>query len=164
MAKAVMDSRMLDLPLSEPFYRWLLAQEGSLTLHDLNCVNPDVARTLQQLQAVVRTKEALESSADMTAQQVAEAIDRLELDGCPIADLGLDFTLPGHPTIELRRGGRDIPVTAHNLDQYCKVRSSKSLHRRASEVFEVFHFLPSGFHPSTSFMVPYYRVRWVNQH
>lgn len=42
----------------------------------------------------------------------------LDLDGCPIADLGLDFVLPGHANIELRRGGRDIPVTVHNLHQY----------------------------------------------
>lgn len=42
----------------------------------------------------------------------------MDLDGCPIADLGLDFVLPGYPNIELRRGGRDIPVTIHNLHQY----------------------------------------------
>jgi len=40
------------------------------------------------------------------------------LDGCPIADLGLDFVLPGHANIELCRGGRDTPVTVHNLHQY----------------------------------------------
>lgn len=40
------------------------------------------------------------------------------MDGCPIADLGLDFVLPGHANIELRRGGRDISVTIHNLHQY----------------------------------------------
>lgn len=45
-------------------------------------------------------------------------IESLDLDGCPIADLGLDFVLPGHANIELRRGGRDIPVTIHNLHQY----------------------------------------------
>lgn len=32
--------------------------------------------------------------------------------------MGLDFVLPGHANIELRRGGRDIPVTIHNLHQY----------------------------------------------
>lgn len=42
----------------------------------------------------------------------------MNYDGCPIADLGLYFTLPGHASIELRRGGRDIPVTIHNLHQY----------------------------------------------
>lgn len=45
-------------------------------------------------------------------------IQSLDLDGCVIADLGLDFILPGHVDIELRKGGADIPVTIHNLHQY----------------------------------------------
>ncbi|VVC88003.1 unnamed protein product [Leptidea sinapis] len=36
-------------------------------------------------------------------------INGLELDGCPIEELGLDFILPGDGCTELRRGGRDIP-------------------------------------------------------
>lgn len=42
----------------------------------------------------------------------------MHYDGCPIADLGLNFTLPGHANIELRRGSRDTTVTIHNLHQY----------------------------------------------
>ncbi|XP_026293450.2 E3 ubiquitin-protein ligase TRIP12 [Frankliniella occidentalis] len=121
MAKAVMDSRMLDLPLSESLYRWLLGQETTLSLPDLQHVCPSVHRTLVQLQGVLRTKETLEGSPDMTVQQIMEATDRLELDGCPIADLGLDLTLPGSSNIELRKGGKDITVTPHNLDEYCKL-------------------------------------------
>lgn len=45
-------------------------------------------------------------------------INALELDGCPIEELGLDFILPGDGCTELRRGGRDLPVTAHNLHEY----------------------------------------------
>lgn len=45
-------------------------------------------------------------------------MEQLDLDSCPIADLGLDFVLPGHANIELCRGGRDTPVTVHNLHQY----------------------------------------------
>lgn len=32
--------------------------------------------------------------------------------------MGLNFTLPGHANIELRRGSRDTSVTIHNLHQY----------------------------------------------
>lgn len=42
----------------------------------------------------------------------------MHYDGCPIADLGLNFTLPGHASIELRRGSRDTAVTIQNLHQY----------------------------------------------
>lgn len=43
------------------------------------------------------------------------------MDGCSIEDLGLDFTLPGYPAIDMRRGGKDIPLTIHNLEEYIKV-------------------------------------------
>lgn len=48
-------------------------------------------------------------------------IEYLNYDGCPIADLGLYFTLPGHANIELRRGGRDISVTIQNLHLYVQL-------------------------------------------
>ncbi|EDL02177.1 thyroid hormone receptor interactor 12, isoform CRA_g [Mus musculus] len=34
MAKAIMDFRLVDLPLGLPFYKWMLRQETSLTSHD----------------------------------------------------------------------------------------------------------------------------------
>ena len=43
------------------------------------------------------------------------------MDGCSIEDLGLDFVLPGYPSIELKKGGKDIAVTLHNLEEYLKV-------------------------------------------
>ena len=30
----------------------------------------------------------------------------LAMDGCPVEELGLDFTLPSYPNIKLRKGGR----------------------------------------------------------
>lgn len=48
-------------------------------------------------------------------------LEELGLDGCPIEDLGLDFTLPGYNAIEMRQGGKDIPLTIHNLEEYIKV-------------------------------------------
>lgn len=43
------------------------------------------------------------------------------MNGCSVEDLGLDFTLPGFPNIELKKGGKDIPVTIHNLEDYLRV-------------------------------------------
>ena len=45
------------------------------------------------------------------------------MDGCPVEDLGLDFTLPGYPNIELMKGGKDMTVTLDNLAQYVKLVS-----------------------------------------
>lgn len=44
------------------------------------------------------------------------------MNGCSVEDLGLDFTLPGFPNIELKKGGKDVPVTIHNLEEYLRVR------------------------------------------
>ncbi|KZC11246.1 putative E3 ubiquitin-protein ligase TRIP12 [Dufourea novaeangliae] len=121
MAKAIYDSRMLDLPFSLTFYRWLLAEEHTLTLSDLAYVNFDVYRTLSKLQEIVRQKETIEKDQTLRPHEKAQLIDSLSLDGCPIADLGLVFELPGYENIELRKGGSDIPVTIFNLDQYIKL-------------------------------------------
>ncbi|XP_051863877.1 E3 ubiquitin-protein ligase TRIP12 isoform X6 [Drosophila albomicans] len=118
MAKAVMDSRMLDLPFSLPFYRWLVSEEHSIGLADLLRVAPEVQSTLVRLQDMVRQREDIESDANLNSIEKSEKIEQLDLDGCPIADLGLDFVLPGHANIELCRGGRDTPVTVHNLHKY----------------------------------------------
>uniref|UniRef100_A0A0A9XLJ3 E3 ubiquitin-protein ligase n=3 Tax=Lygus hesperus TaxID=30085 RepID=A0A0A9XLJ3_LYGHE len=120
MAKAVMDSRMLDLPLSRTFYRWLLGEESSLGLADLVHVNPSVHKTLVRLMTVVaQYKELL--AAVMNEDDRKAKIENLDLDGCPIESLGLDFTLPGYPSIELRKGGKDIAVTPYNLEDYIKL-------------------------------------------
>ena len=52
------------------------------------------------------------------------ALDNLTMDGCSIEDLDLDFTLPGYQNIELKKGGKDIPVTLDNLEEYLQVSNS----------------------------------------
>ncbi|XP_015608368.1 E3 ubiquitin-protein ligase TRIP12 isoform X2 [Cephus cinctus] len=121
MAKAIYDSRMLDLPFSLTFYRWLLGEEHTLTLADLAHVSPDVYRTLIKLQEVVRRKEVIERDQTLRPSERAQLIENLDLDGCSISDLGLVFELPGYENIELRKGGSDIPVDIYNVDQYIKL-------------------------------------------
>lgn len=132
----------MDLPFSVPFYRWLLYEENSLGLADLATVAPEVQYTLKRLQNIVRERDEVMSNPTMdqdtkTAKVISQScpfyilkrnyyiqfkiqlqIDALNYDGCPVADLGFTFTLPGHPSIELRRGYRDTAVTIHNLHQY----------------------------------------------
>lgn len=112
----------LDLPFSVVFYRWLLGQESTLSLPDLAHVCPEVHHTLCRLQGVQRLKDQIDRDSNLTANQRKKWAEKLDLDGCPIQDLGLDFTLPGHAGIELRKGGRDISLCVHNIDQYTKVR------------------------------------------
>lgn len=55
------------------------------------------------------------------------ALDSLSMDGSSVEDMDLDFTLPGHNNIELKKGGKDIPVTLENLEEYLQVCISKCL-------------------------------------
>lgn len=98
------------MPFSLAFYRWLLGQEGSLHLPDLVYVAPQVHQTLAKMQSFLRRK----------ASEKAPISDCDEF-GCSIEDLCLDFTLPGHSDLELRKGGKDILVTEDNLEQYINV-------------------------------------------
>ena len=50
------------------------------------------------------------------------AFDSLTMDGCAVEDLDLDFVLPGYANIELKKGGKDIPLTLNNLEEYLRVR------------------------------------------
>ena len=59
----------------------------------------------------------------LTAAEKQDKISKLTMDGCPVEDLGLDFTLPGYPNIELRKGGRDIAVNLDNLASYVSLVS-----------------------------------------
>ncbi|XP_043464395.1 E3 ubiquitin-protein ligase TRIP12 isoform X1 [Leptopilina heterotoma] len=120
-AKAIYDSRMLDLPFSKSFYRWLLSEEQSLGLPDLVHLDADVYRSLSKLQEVVRRREAIERDPSLRSSEKAQLIEALSLDGCRICDLGLVCELPGYENIELRKGGSEIAVTIHNLEQYIKL-------------------------------------------
>jgi E3 ubiquitin-protein ligase TRIP12 len=96
------------MPFSVIFYKWILGEEESLHLEDLVHVDRSLYEQLKKFQSVVYRAK---NDADPT------------LDGCPIEDLTLTFTLPGFPHIELKRGGKDCAVTVANLQQYINVRA-----------------------------------------
>lgn len=121
VAKALMDSRMLDIPLSFAFYKWVLGQEASLSSAELGHVDSAISRTFYQLEQVAIQKRRLEQDNSHTPASLKTALENLTLDGCPIEDLNLDFTLPGYSNIELRKGGRDVSVNIHNLELYLKL-------------------------------------------
>ena len=69
-------------------------------------IDPTIANTVSQLDNIVRKKRKLEEDTKLAPGERQERIKNLTMDGCPIEDLGLDFTLPGYPNIELRKGGK----------------------------------------------------------
>ena len=113
VAKAMLDNRLVDLPFCTTFYRQLLGAQ--LSLHDLAEVNPSLAGTLKRLQNLAHSRAALLKAGKKPGDA---AFASLTLDGADVADLGLDFTLPGQPEVELSPGGASRDVTLDNVGEY----------------------------------------------
>ncbi|KAG8199196.1 hypothetical protein JTE90_016022 [Oedothorax gibbosus] len=138
LAKALMDSRVLDIPLSLVFYKWMLNQENNLSLADLKHVDETVAQSILQLEKLAAEKRKLESDKSLNTVALKCALESLTLDGCPIEDLNLDFTLPGFSNVELRKGGKEMLVTIHNLDEYLKLLSYWTMNEGVRRQMEAF--------------------------
>ncbi|KAK8567964.1 hypothetical protein V6N13_105907 [Hibiscus sabdariffa] len=110
MAKALQDGRLLDLPLSTPFYKLVLGQE--LDLYDILSIDAEFGKVLQELHFLVCRKQYLESTGGENSAAIAD----LRFRGAPIEDLCLDFTLPGYPDYILKPG--DETVDINNLEDY----------------------------------------------
>ena len=80
----------------------MLGVENSFNYRDLQHLDPTLAKSMGQLQALVRQKKRLEEDASLTTESLQLAIENLTLDGASVEDLGLDFVLPGYPNIELK--------------------------------------------------------------
>jgi len=115
VAKAMLDNRLVDLPFSTTFYRHLLGCE--LGMNDLYELNPQLAKSLTQLQQLAVEHSNLLRCGGEPAE-IEAAIQALSLQGCRVADLGLDWTLPGHPQVELVPAGAQRNVTIENLSEY----------------------------------------------
>ncbi|KIJ20720.1 hypothetical protein PAXINDRAFT_165588 [Paxillus involutus ATCC 200175] len=107
VAKAMLDSRIIDLSLNKIFVKLILGEEVPLTIDSLRLVDHDLANSLAKLQSYASMK----GQSEKLFRKIAL------MDIVNVEDLGLDFTLPGYD-IELRPGGCDIPVTSENADQY----------------------------------------------
>jgi E3 ubiquitin-protein ligase TRIP12 len=137
------------MPFSVVFYKWILGQEETLNLEDLIYIDLNLYEQFKKLQSIVHIRDKLITQNQLSNQQILNKLankkrlkskddsqienspcanifdendEKLFLDGCKIDDLSLVFTLPGHPNIELKKGGKDCLVTIQNLDQYVNVR------------------------------------------
>merc|ERR1719419_2189121 len=84
MAKAVLDNRMIDLPFSLPFYKWMLQEEHILDTQDLAGIDPEIGNTVTHLQGIVHKKAKLETNEKLSPMERHERINNLTMDGCPI--------------------------------------------------------------------------------
>ncbi|KAG6909327.1 hypothetical protein DXG01_000927 [Tephrocybe rancida] len=95
VAKAMLDSRIIDLTFNKVFLKLL--------------VDLDLANSLEKVQSIVAPQPLSQNNKLSRKVALVESVS--------IEDLALDFTLPGYD-IELKPGGKDISVTSENVDEY----------------------------------------------
>ncbi|KAL4864632.1 hypothetical protein BDV12DRAFT_9870 [Aspergillus spectabilis] len=118
VARSMLDSRIIDISFNPAFFR--IADTSSAVapaLGTVKAVDHDLAKSLLLLKQFANAKKAVESK-NIAKSKKTQALMAVEVDGVQVEDLGLDFTLPGYPAIELIKDGSNIPVTMSNVDLY----------------------------------------------
>lgn len=109
VAKAMLDSRIIDLTFNKIFLKQILGEEVPLTIASLKLVDMDLANSITKIQNIVAGQKQAQNDKLLRKVVMVESV--------AIEDLALDYTIPGYD-IELRPGGRDIAVTMENVDDY----------------------------------------------
>ncbi|KAI5054672.1 hypothetical protein GOP47_0029817 [Adiantum capillus-veneris] len=112
VGKALQDGRLLDLPLSNLFYKLILEQD--LDLYDIKFIDFELGNSLEQMHKLIVKKQQSKASKRLTK----ESKRGLRLHNTKVEELFLNFTLPGYPHYILKRGGDNIMVDSENLEEY----------------------------------------------
>ncbi|KAF9991076.1 Ubiquitin fusion degradation protein 4 [Mortierella antarctica] len=120
IAKAMLDSRIIDVPLSALFVSQLLGRSRKPRLQLVASIDPVLAQSLRSLQLFVVEKKRV-YSMNLPSKEREVALKNIELDGSRLEDMSLDFTLPGYSRIDLKTGGANIPVTIYNVEEYIEL-------------------------------------------
>lgn len=91
LAKALQDSRLMDLPLSHVFYRAALGRP--LDMRDIAAFDPDLHASLVRLSKALRRHKEGGGGGGRGGGG-----GEVQVDGVPLSDLCLTFSLPGEGT------------------------------------------------------------------
>ncbi|CAG8153318.1 unnamed protein product [Penicillium nalgiovense] len=119
VARSMLDSRIIDISFNPAFFRIAdTLSSVAPSLGTVKLVDQDLAKSLIMLKEFVNAKNAVETNKSLSPAHKIEAVQNITVHGAHVDDLGLDFTLPGYPAIELIPGGADVPLTIENVDIY----------------------------------------------
>jgi len=90
VAKCIIDNRLVDLQLHPAFWRSVLGN-APLSQQWLRAVDPELYSSLANIR---------------------------DMDGSKLEQLCIDFTMPGHPQIELKPGGAGVSLNGANREEY----------------------------------------------
>lgn len=119
VARSMLDSRIIDVSFNPTFFR---VGDGDATitpsLGAVASVDKDLANSLKHLMQCAKAKREIDQDSRLTPLQKVQAANQIRIKDVAVEDLGLDFTLPGHPSIELQPNGANIDVTIDNVELY----------------------------------------------
>lgn len=119
VARSMIDSRIIDVSFNPTFFRIGDGTEAvPPSLGAVKTVDAVLAKSLKLIKQFVTAKKAIDQDPELTPAQKVADCEALRIEGVSIEDLGLDFTLPGYPSVELAPNGSSTPVNIENVDQY----------------------------------------------
>lgn len=136
MAKALMDSRIVDISLSRSFAKLVLDYDVPQTIESVKLVDSALAGSLEHLMQYVVEKRRLE--AELSGSELEEAIKVIRIDGATVEDLALEFVLPGYDEIEMKPDGSDKTVTIGNIEEFIDLVIDWTLSKGVAKQLEVF--------------------------
>lgn len=119
IARSMLDSRIIDVSLNSTFFR--LGDQPStvpLSLGAVRTVDAHLAQSLKLLKQYASAKKDIDKQTHLSSAQRVQANHKVVINGARIEDLGLDFTLPGYPEVELIPNGANTSVTLDNVASY----------------------------------------------
>ena len=121
VARSMLDSRIIDVSFNPTFFRIGDASNTvTPSLGAVAAVDADLANSLKMLRKYVTAKQRIDENSNLTPAQKAQKAEHILVNDAKIEDLALDFTLPGHSSIELLPNGATINVTIDNIADYIK--------------------------------------------
>nr|XP_018262246.1 E3 ubiquitin-protein ligase TRIP12 [Kwoniella dejecticola CBS 10117]OBR84404.1 E3 ubiquitin-protein ligase TRIP12 [Kwoniella dejecticola CBS 10117] len=114
--RALLDTRIIDVNLNKVFLKAILGQPIKKNIATLKAVDTHLARSLERLQNYLFARKEIEA-LKLPASTRRTKLAALTVGGAKLADLSLDFTLPGY-NIELVPGGSHVDVDDSNLEDY----------------------------------------------
>jgi len=137
-----LDERLLDIPLSIPFYKLILGE--FLTLFDLGIIKSELFY-IHEFQNICRKKAKILNSQLSEAEKQVK-LSKLLYRGGTIESMDLTFVVPTM-NFNLKENGSETLVTMDNLDEYVSLISDMFLHQGVEKQVEAFkcgfnQFLP----------------------
>ncbi|KAI0477679.1 hypothetical protein GGR56DRAFT_638249 [Xylariaceae sp. FL0804] len=139
VARSMIDSRIIDINFNPTFFRIGEGAKGvKPSLGAVKIVDPQLANSLKLIKKFVLAKKAIDEDPERTPAQKVRDTERIVVEDTKLEDLALDFTLPGHPELELVPGGSHRQVTIDNVESYLEKVVDMTLGRGVKRQVEAF--------------------------